>query len=58
MKLAVRLVNRLDQPTTVHWHGLRIDNAMDGVPDLTQKPVMPGGTFDYEFAAPDPGTYW
>jgi FtsP/CotA-like multicopper oxidase with cupredoxin domain len=57
-KIAVRLVNRLDQPTTVHWHGIRIDNAMDGVPGLTQKPVMPGGTFDYEFTAPDPGTYW
>lgn len=57
-KLRVRLINKLDQPTTLHWHGLRIDNAMDGVPDLTQKPVMPGHSFDYQFTPPDAGTYW
>jgi FtsP/CotA-like multicopper oxidase with cupredoxin domain len=54
----VRLVNELDQPTTIHWHGIRIDNAMDGVPDLTQQAVPPGGSFDYEFTVPDAGTYW
>ena len=54
----VRLVNELDQPTTIHWHGIRIDNAMDGVPDLTQEAVPPGGSFDYEFTVPDAGTYW
>ncbi|MFQ6546928.1 multicopper oxidase family protein [Aestuariibius sp. 2305UL40-4] len=53
-----RLVNGLDQPTTVHWHGLRIANAMDGVPGMTQDAVPPGGTFDYDFVAPDAGTYW
>lgn len=53
-----RLVNDLPQPTAVHWHGIRIDNAMDGVPDLTQKAVPPGGSFDYDFIAPDAGTYW
>lgn len=53
----VRLVNRLDEPTMLHWHGIRIDNAMDGSP-LTQNPVQPGETFDYVFAAPDAGTYW
>jgi FtsP/CotA-like multicopper oxidase with cupredoxin domain len=42
----------------VHWHGIRIDNAMDGVPGLTQAPVPPGGRFDYDFALPDAGTYW
>lgn len=57
-KLAVRLINKLDQPTTLHWHGVRIENAMDGVPGLTQKAVMPGESFDYEFTAPDAGTYW
>ncbi|KQI69179.1 copper oxidase [Loktanella sp. 3ANDIMAR09] len=53
-----RLVNDLPQPTAVHWHGIRIENAMDGAAPLTQAAVPPGGTFDYDFVAPDPGTYW
>jgi len=52
------LKNGLEQPTTVHWHGIRIDNAMDGVSALTQAPVKPGETFDYRFTAPDAGTFW
>lgn len=54
----VKLRNGLMEPTTIHWHGIRIDNAMDGVPDLTQAPVPPGGTFDYRFTPQDAGTYW
>ena len=54
----IAVENRLDEETTVHWHGLRVPNAMDGVPHLTQKPIAPGETFVYEFAAPDAGTYW
>jgi len=42
----------------VHWHGIRIDNAMDGVPGLTQDAVAPGDNFDYDFEVPDAGTYW
>ncbi len=57
-EVKVRLVNKLPQPTTIHWHGIRIDNAMDGVPGLTQKAVEPGESFDYVFKAPDAGTYW
>jgi FtsP/CotA-like multicopper oxidase with cupredoxin domain len=53
-----KLRNRLPQATSVHWHGLRSDNAMDGVAGLTQDAVTPGGTFDYDFVAPDAGTYW
>ncbi|CUH80631.1 multicopper oxidase family protein [Tropicibacter naphthalenivorans] len=53
-----RLVNDLEVPTSVHWHGIRIDNAMDGVAGLTQDAVPPGETFDYDFAVPDAGTYW
>lgn len=53
-----RLSNGLTQPTAVHWHGIRIDNAMDGAVGLTQDAVQPGDTFDYDFIAPDPGTYW
>ncbi|WP_078603604.1 multicopper oxidase family protein [Thioclava sediminum] len=53
-----RFVNKLDVPSSVHWHGIRIDNAMDGVAGLTQDAVPPGQTFDYEFVVPDAGTYW
>ncbi len=53
-----KLVNALPQPTTVHWHGIRIDNAMDGVPGLTQDVVPPNDSFEYDFAVPDAGTYW
>ncbi|SDD94109.1 multicopper oxidase family protein [Ruegeria marina] len=57
-RVARRLVNRLPQPTAVHWHGIRIDNAMDGVPGLTQEAVTEGASFDYDFTVPDAGTYW
>jgi FtsP/CotA-like multicopper oxidase with cupredoxin domain len=56
--LRVRLVNRLDMPTTIHWHGVRLPNAMDGVPTLTQAPVAPGAEFLYEVTPPDAGTFW
>ena len=49
-----RLSNGLSQPTAVHWHGIRIDNAMDGAAGLTQDAVEPGAEFDYDFVAPDP----
>ena len=55
---ADRLENRLDEPTTIHWHGLRIDNRMDGVPFLTQPYVYTGDGFDYLFTPPDAGTFW
>jgi len=56
----VRLVveNQLSEETTVHWHGIRLPNAMDGVPGLTQRPIAPGETFTYEFTPPDAGTFW
>ncbi len=53
-----RFANALPQDSSVHWHGIRIDNAMDGVAGVTQAPVAPGDSFDYDFAAPDAGTYW
>jgi FtsP/CotA-like multicopper oxidase with cupredoxin domain len=57
LKMAVE--NGLDVPTTVHWHGIRVPNAMDGVPHLTQPPIAAhGGRFLYEFDLPDAGTYW
>lgn len=57
-ELRVRLLNELAEPTTIHWHGLRLPNAMDGVPHLTQAPVLPGASFDYRFTPPDAGTFW
>jgi FtsP/CotA-like multicopper oxidase with cupredoxin domain len=56
--IKVRFRNELPEPSSLHWHGIRIENAMDGVSGLTQNAVKPGGTFDYEFVAPDAGTYW
>ena len=57
-ELRVRLVNELAEPSAVHWHGVRLPNAMDGVPPLTQPPVAPGASFDYRFRPPDAGTFW
>ena len=57
-RIRVVVENRLPEETTVHWHGIRLPNAMDGVPHLTQKPIAPGETFTYEFTCPDAGTYW
>jgi FtsP/CotA-like multicopper oxidase with cupredoxin domain len=56
--LRITVENQLAEQTTVHWHGLRVPNAMDGVPHLTQQPIAPGETFVYEFDLPDAGTYW
>jgi FtsP/CotA-like multicopper oxidase with cupredoxin domain len=57
-ELRVRLVNELAEPTTIHWHGLRLPNPMDGVPQLTQPAIAPGASFDYRFRPPDAGTFW
>lgn len=54
----IAVENRLAEDTTVHFHGIRLPNAMDGVPHLTQRPVAPGETFTYAFEVPDAGTYW
>lgn len=52
------LQNHLNEPTTIHWHGIRLPNAMDGVPYLTQEPVYPHDDFIYEFTPKDAGTYF
>src|SRR5680860_1546624 len=57
-RLRISVTNELAEETTVHWHGMRVPNAMDGVPHLTQKPIDPGATFTYEFDALDAGTFW
>jgi len=57
-EIHVHFTNHIDMETTVHWHGLRIDNRFDGVPGLTQEPVQPGETFDYTVRFPDGGIFW
>lgn len=57
-RLRVTVQNALDQDTTVHWHGIRLPNAMDGVPHVTQPPISPGETYTYEFVPPDAGSFW
>lgn len=57
-RVRVKLVNRLPVATTLHWHGVRVPAAEDGVAGLTQDAVAPGASFTYEFVARDAGTYW
>lgn len=57
-QVIIHFTNKLDEPTTIHWHGLRIPIEMDGVPFLSQAPIMPGETFTYRFTPPDAGTFW
>jgi len=57
-QIRVLFENDLGVPSTIHWHGIRLENQMDGVPGLTQSPVLPGESHLYEFTVPDAGTYW
>lgn len=56
-KVRILVKNQLSDPTTIHWHGIEVPNAMDGVPDMTQDPIQPGQTFTYEFTAKPAGTF-
>ena len=56
--ITVRFRNRIDLPSSVHWHGVRLDNRSDGVPGVTQAAVEPGGTYTYTVHFPDAGIYW
>jgi FtsP/CotA-like multicopper oxidase with cupredoxin domain len=57
-EIVVNVVNGGDLDTTVHWHGLRLQNRYDGVPHETQAPIPVGGEFTYRIQFPDPGLYW
>ncbi len=57
-RVKITLINNLPVSTTIHWHGLRLPNAEDGVAGITQDAVPPGGSYTYEFVVKDPGTYW
>ena len=50
--------NNIEMPTTIHWHGIRVDNKFDGVETLTEKAIEPGKSFAYELTFPDEGIYW
>jgi FtsP/CotA-like multicopper oxidase with cupredoxin domain len=54
----LQIKNTLPEPITIHWHGVRVPNDMDGVPGVTQKPIKPGRTFTYSFIPKDAGVYW
>ncbi|GMR12795.1 MAG: hypothetical protein BMS9Abin29_0988 [Gemmatimonadota bacterium] len=54
----VRVTNEIELPSTVHWHGVRIDNRFDGVPGVTQDPIGTGESFTYEVRVPDAGMFW
>jgi FtsP/CotA-like multicopper oxidase with cupredoxin domain len=57
-RLIVHFKNDLPEPTTVHWHGVRVPIAMDGVPGISQPPVKPGDSFVYDFVLRDAGLFW
>jgi FtsP/CotA-like multicopper oxidase with cupredoxin domain len=56
-KVRAIFTNNLDETTGVHFHGQRLPNAMDGVPHVTQEPIKPGESFNYEFVARTPGSH-
>lgn len=56
--ITVRFHNHIDLPSSVHWHGVRLDNRFDGAVGVTQQPVAPGDSFVYHVHFPDAGVYW
>ncbi len=57
-RLIAHFTNQLDEPTTVHWHGVRVPIEMDGVPEISQSEVKKGESFTYDFVVRDAGLYW
>src|SRR5215210_4307330 len=57
-EITAQVANEGDVEATVHWHGLRLQNLYDGVPQETQAPIQPGEAFTYKLRFPDPGLYW
>lgn len=56
-RVRIYVTNKLDAPTTVHWHAILVLNGMDGVGGLTQRAIQPGETFKYEFTLKQNGTF-
>jgi len=57
-RVIVHFTNDLPQPTTIHWHGVRVPIEMDGVPEISQPEIARGGTFTYDFVVKDAGLFW
>jgi FtsP/CotA-like multicopper oxidase with cupredoxin domain len=57
-RFRVRLTNEVGEAALIHWHGLTPPNAQDGVPGVTQPPLAPGESYEYDFAVALPGTNW
>jgi FtsP/CotA-like multicopper oxidase with cupredoxin domain len=55
--MVIKVNNKLEEPTVVHWHGIRLPASMDGTGEV-QKPIQPGESFTYRFELPDAGTFW
>src|SRR5207237_9857118 len=55
--LIVKVKNNLQEPTVIHWHGIRLPASMDGT-GVVQEPIQPGKEFEYRFVVPDAGTFW
>jgi CopA family copper-resistance protein len=56
--VTINVINRMKEPTSIHWHGLRLPSDMDGVPGLSFRGIMPGETFTYRFPVVQSGAYW
>jgi len=56
-RVRIVVTNHLPEPTTVHWHGLVVPNAMDGPAEITQAPIQPGDSYTYEFTVQQAGTF-
>jgi len=56
--VTINVHNHLDKPTAIHWHGLLVPWQVDGVENITQKGIPPGGVFKYKFTLMQSGTYW
>ena len=54
----MNVTNRLAEPSSIHWHGIRLPAEMDGVPGLSFRGIMPGESFTYRFPVTQTGTYW
>jgi FtsP/CotA-like multicopper oxidase with cupredoxin domain len=57
-EIFVNVTNETEMDTTVHWHGLRLENQYDGVPHDTQAPIPPGGKYTHRLSFPDAGLFW
>ncbi len=56
--VTLHVTNRLNEPTSIHWHGVIVPNSMDGVPGISFEHIHPGATFTYRFTVKQSGTYW